>query len=108
MDGQIYELIDNDETPRDALVVSVYLAANDHNTAGSEPPTPRARISWPTQMAPGGVVLADKIESLTAEQALSLADGLRESLSLPRTVIKLQHKGLWREKWGQLLPQPRR
>lgn len=105
MNGHIYELIDNNETPRDALVVSVYLAANDQPTANGEPPTPRARISWPAQVGPKGVVLADKIESLTADEALSLAEGLRESLRLPRTVIKLQHKGLWREKWGQLLPK---
>lgn len=107
MNGQIYELIDNNETPRDALVISVYLAASDKAMAGSEPPTPRARISWPMQMGPKGVVLADKIESLTADEALSLAEGLRESLCLPRTVIKLQHKGLWREKWGRLLLRPR-
>lgn len=83
---------DDNEVAFDAIIVRI-----DDTTA-----EPLANVYWPKTVTSEGVFAAGQHMGWPVVEALDRAHELSAMMNVPRIVITIAERGMWRDEWGTL------
>lgn len=93
---------DDDEVAFDAIIAGIGGTSTDMLAAGLSYVEPQANIYWSMQVTSAGVFAAGQHMGWPVVEALERAHELSVMMNVPRVVITLAERGMWRDEWGTL------